>query len=54
MDNAIEDICSDFPDLPDPIQLVEEVPAAFRAESGSGSPEDPIIIKNTVKNRLFI
>ena len=51
----------DFPDYPDdqdvpvePFELVEEVPAAFRAESGSGSPEDPIIINCSQRAKVYL
>ena len=44
----------DYPDIPEPVQLVEEVPAAFRAESGSGTPEDPIIINCSTRAKVYL
>lgn len=45
----------DFPDEPVvPIELTEEVPAAFRAESGTGSPEDPIVINCTPRAKVYL
>lgn len=48
----------DEPDVPDdpvtPIELTEEVPAAFHAESGTGAPDDPIVINCTPRAKVYL
>ena len=44
-----------FPEIPEPepLELVEEVPLAFRAESGAGTPEDPIVINCSTRAAVY-